>query len=276
MDLLHAIALGIVEGLTEFVPVSSTGHLILAGSWLGLNSTPAQKAAVDAFDIVIQAGAWLACVVWYAPLLRSRLLDFRSKDAALRQRALHLGLGVAIAFVPVMLAGLVLRKTIKALFFGPAPVAVALALGGVAMIGTEWALRRRVGGKALDAMNPRAAVVIGIAQCAALIPGTSRSMATIIGARLCGFDTRAAADFSFLLAVPVLGAATAYELLKEWRVLWTGIGPAALIVGMVTSFVFGWASIAGFLRVIGRYGLAPFGVYRILLAALVWATLVAK
>lgn len=273
MDILHAMALGIVEGLTEFVPVSSTGHLILTGHWLGLHADPTQKAAVDAFDIVIQAGAWLACVAWYTPLLRRRAMELRSSDADVLRRARHLWLGLGIAFVPVMAAGLLFRKTIKALFFGPIPVAIALATGGVAMIALHYILQRRPVGRPLDALTPRDAVVVGIAQCLALIPGTSRSMATIVAARLVGLDARAAADFSFLLAIPVLGAATAYELLKEWHVLVTGIGPAALAVGLVTAFVFGWGSIAGFLHILDRHGLAPFGVYRILLAGVVWLTL---
>jgi undecaprenyl-diphosphatase len=273
MQLIHAIVLGIVEGLTEFVPVSSTGHLILAGSWLGLDADPARKAAVDAFDIVIQAGAVLACLVWYFPLLRARAAELQAKDDTTRLRARNLLYSMVVAFVPVMIVGLAARKTIKAALFGPAPVAWALAIGGVVMIATDLAFRKRPRTQTLDDMGPLSGLKIGLIQCFSLIPGTSRSMSTMIGAMLSGFDTKAAADFSFLLAIPVLGAATGYELLKEWPVLARDIGPAAMAVGLATSFLFGWLSIAGFLKLIAKVGLLPFGLYRIGLAAVVWFSL---
>ncbi len=275
MDLLHAVILGLVEGLTEFIPVSSTGHLILAGAWLGLDADPARKAAVDAFDIVIQAGALLACAWYYAPLLIQRINGLRGDDPVARQQGQRLLLGLAIAFAPVVVAGLTLRKPIKKFLFGPAPVAVALAVGGIAMIAVDlWVKRSRAPRDAkLEELSPRTALAVGLFQCLSLVPGTSRSMSTMVGGLLAGLDRRAAADFAFLLAIPVLGAATAYEALKEWRVIVDGIGPEAIAVGLIASFLTGWASIALFIRALGRVGLWPFGVYRLIAALVVWKAL---
>ncbi|MSQ81351.1 MAG: undecaprenyl-diphosphate phosphatase [Myxococcales bacterium] len=277
MDILHALVLGIVEGLTEFVPVSSTGHLILVSAWLDAGGTPGRKAANDAFDIVIQAGALLACIGYYAPLLIERGKGLISRDETARQQARRLVSCLAVAFVPVVVVGLLFRKQIKALLFGPAPVALALAIGGVAMIGVELWFRRRPPptGQLVD-LTPRSALVVGLFQCLSLMPGTSRSMATLVGGMLSGLDRKAAADFAFLLAIPVLGAATAYELLKEWRILVDGIGAPAIAVGLVAAFVAGWASISVFIRILSRVGLIPFGVYRLIAAAVVWMTLLGQ
>ena len=274
MDILHALVLGIVEGLTEFVPVSSTGHLILVSAWLDAGVTPERKAANDAFDIVIQAGALLACIGYYAPLLIKRGKGLISSDHTARQQAQRLVTGLAVAFAPVVVVGLLFRKQIKALLFGPAPVAVALAIGGVAMIGVELWFRRRppTTGQLVD-LTPRSALVVGLFQCLSLMPGTSRSMATLVGGILTGLDRKSAADFAFLLAIPVLGAATAYELLKEWRILVEGIGPQAIAVGLAAAFIAGWASISVFIRILSRVGLIPFGVYRLIAAVVVWMTL---
>ncbi len=277
MTTWEALILGIVEGLTEFVPVSSTGHLILTGAFLGLGETEAQKAAIDAFDIVIQAGAWFAAVLYYAPLLRRRLGGLLAEDVLEQAHGIRLVVNLAVAFVPVVVVGLLARKAIKALLFGTTPVAVALAVGGVAMIVADR-MRSRAEANAtireIDQIGWRQALQVGVWQCLALVPGTSRSMSTILGGLVAGMTPRVAADFSFLLAIPVLGAATAYELLKEWQVLVDGLGAGAIGIGLLASFLVGWASIAVFLRVIVAKGLVPFGVYRIVLAAVVWWTLV--
>ncbi|MEY3015559.1 MAG: hypothetical protein RIT45_4294 [Pseudomonadota bacterium] len=277
MTTWEALILGIVEGLTEFVPVSSTGHLILTGAFLGLGDTEAQKAAIDAFDIVIQAGAWFAAVLYYAPLLRRRLGGLLAEDVLEQAHGMRLVVNLAVAFVPVVIVGLLARKAIKAVLFGTAPVAVALAVGGVAMIVADR-MRSRAEASAtireIDEIGWKQALQVGLWQCLALVPGTSRSMSTILGGLVAGMTPRVAADFSFLLAIPVLGAATAYELLKEWHVLVEGLGATAIGVGLLASFLVGWASIAVFLRVIVAKGLVPFGVYRIVLAAVVWWALV--
>ncbi len=281
MNLLHALILGIVEGLTEFVPVSSTGHLILAGEALGIAQDAQMAAALDAFDIVIQAGAWFAAVLYYGKLLRRRFGALLSDDVLEQALGLRLALNLAVAFAPVVVVGLLARKAIKATLFGPAPVAVALVVGGVAMVAADKLWLRRAGAEraAIDDLNGitvRKALEIGLWQCLALVPGTSRSMATMLGGMRAGLSPRVAADFSFLLAIPVLGAATAYELLKEWRVLIDGLGLLAIAVGLLASFLVGWASIAVFLRIIVARGLAPFGVYRVILGAVVWWTLVGR
>lgn len=276
MNLTDATWLGLVEGLTEFIPVSSTGHLILTGKWLGLDATEAQKAAVDAFDIVIQAGAWLACIWYYWPLLTERWADLRAPSLERQAQGKRLLFGLGLAFFPVMIVGLLLRKAIKAHLFGAGPVAVSLAVGGLAMIVADLWFRQREKSRAgsdLRQLTLRQAGVVGAFQCLALIPGTSRSMSTMLGGLLAGMDRKAAADFSFLLAIPVLGAATAYELLKEWQLLFEQIGLVAIAVGLVAAFLSGLASIAVFLKLIGRFGLVPFGIYRLLLAAVVWKTL---
>ncbi len=273
MDLLHATILGVVEGLTEFIPVSSTGHLILVGKALGLGQTPEAKAALDAFDIVIQAGAWLACVLYYAPLLLTRARGLTSQDPVEQQLSKRLFYSMAIAFVPIAVIGKLAGKAIKHALFHPVPVALALALGGILMIGAERYAKQRSTGQRLEDLRLPTALTVGLTQCAALVPGTSRSMATILGGLFAGLEMRAAADFSFLLAIPVLGAATGYELLKEWRVLYDGIGLLPMTVGLIASFVVGLASIAGFLKLLSRFGLWPFGIYRVLLAVVVIATM---
>lgn len=269
MELTHALLLGVVEGLTEFIPVSSTGHMILVSHALGFDQPGAQKDAVDSFEVVIQAGALLACVLYYAPLLGQRLRGLWSSDPVETQRARRLFLSMAIAFVPIAVIGKLAGKAIKHALFHPAPVAAALAVGGVLMILAERWAKRRAAAAQLEDLSAPTALTVGLAQCAALLPGMSRSMATMLGGLLAGLELRAAADFAFLLAIPVLGAATGYELLKEWRGLFAHVGLLPMTVGLIASFVVGLFAIAGFLQLIGRFGLWPFGVYRVVLAAVV-------
>ena len=262
MTLLAALILGIVEGLTEYLPVSSTGHLILAGHFLGGGDTEAGKS----FEIVIQLGAILAVLVYYRSLLWQRARELPEG----RPEATQLFWALVAGFVPTAIAGLLLRKAIKAHLFGARPVAIALAIGGVVMIAVELARGRRAddGESRLSEVTPLRGFLIGVGQCASLIPGTSRSMATIVSGQLVGLTTATAAEFSFLLALPTLGAATLYEAYKARHDLATlGAGPMA--VGMVTSFLVAWAVIAVFISYLKRRGLLPFGVYRIILGALV-------
>ncbi len=267
MPISEAIWLGIVEGLTEYLPVSSTGHLILLSAFLGQN-----EEASAAFDIVIQLGAILAVLWHYRRLLYARLVGTLSRDAL----STRLWAALALGFLPAAAAGLLLRKWIKAHLFGPVPVAAALVVGGVVMIAVER--RRHAGGTigaiGLEHVTPRRAFAIGAAQCFALWPGMSRSMSTIIGGQLAGLSTATAAEFSFLLGLPTLGAATLYEAYKSRDVLLVPGGTAALGVGLVVSFVVAWLVIAAFIRYLQRRGLEPFGWYRIALGALVaWITL---
>lgn len=266
MPIYLALVLGIVEGLTEYLPVSSTGHLVLAGHWLGLSDG---DPATSSFEIVVQFGAVFAVLVHYRSLLGQRLRGLAARDAT----SVRLFVALAIAFAPVAVAGLLLRKTIKAHLFGAAPVAEALVVGGVAMIAVEaWRAKTGRGGQeGLDRVTPARALAIGLGQCLSLWPGTSRAMCTIVAGQLAGLSTSTAAEFSFLLALPTLGAATLYEGYKARAVLTAHVGAASLGVGLVVSFFVAWGVIASFLSYLRKHGLAPFGVYRVVVgAAVLW------
>jgi undecaprenyl-diphosphatase len=262
MNPLVAAILGIVEGLTEYLPVSSTGHLILVGHFLGFDGE-----ADKSFEIVIQLGAILAVVVHYRALLVSRVAGLMARDNA----SVALALALAAGFIPTAVAGLLLRKTIKRLLFGPVPVAIALIAGGVAMIVIERRLVRQNAPAltGLEHVTPRRGFLIGLGQCVSLWPGSSRSMCTIVAGRVTGLSTATAAEFSFLLALPTLGAATLYELLKAKSELLASGHVLELVIGMVVSFFVAWAVIAAFLRYLRTRGLEPFGYYRIVLGVLV-------
>jgi len=267
MPLSVAILLGIVEGLTEYLPVSSTGHLVLAGHLLGL---PDGDTATSSFEIVIQFGAILAVVAHYRGLLGARARGLLVGEVA----SLKLLQALALAFVPTAVAGLLLRRSIKAHLFGPAPVAAALVAGGVLMIVVERARARRAiaGRDGLENVTPARAFAIGIGQCLSLWPGASRAMCTIVTGQIMGLSTGTAAEFSFLLALPTLGAATIYEGYKARHALTVHGGGASLAVGLVVSFFVAWAVIASFLRYLRRRGLEPFGWYRIAVGLVVaWA-----
>jgi undecaprenyl-diphosphatase len=264
VSLLVAALLGLVEGLTEFLPVSSTGHLILVSQWLGSVDEGAKS-----FDIVIQLGAILAVVVHYRRLFATRLAGLFARDPD----ALRLWGALVIAFVPAALTGLLLGKTIKRLLFGPLPVAAALLVGGVVMIVVERLRKARQveGLVGTEHVTLSRALLIGCGQCFALWPGMSRSMSTIVAGQLAGLSTATAAEFSFLLSVPTLGAATLYEIYKGRHELSQGVGGAQLLVGLLVSFLVAWLVIAGFVRYLGRRGLEPFAYYRIALAVVVVA-----
>lgn len=262
MSLLIAFVLGVVEGLTEFLPVSSTGHLVLVGHLLG-----AAGDASASFAIVIQLGAILAVVVHYRKLLAHHAAGALTREPA----SLRLLGALVVAFVPVAVAGLLLRKLIKAKLFGVGPVVVALVVGGLVMIASSLVARARRQPRldGLEHVTLGRALAIGVGQCFSLWPGTSRSMCTILAGEAAGLTTTTAAEFSFLLSLPTLGAATVYELVKAHRELTADANLGALVVGMVTSFFVAWGVIAGFLRLLPRAGLWPFGVYRVALGVVV-------
>ncbi|WP_437543128.1 undecaprenyl-diphosphate phosphatase [Sorangium sp. So ce327] len=258
-----AVLLGVLEGLTEFLPVSSTGHLILLGAWLGH-----QSEAAKTLDIVIQLGAVLAVVVYFRERLSTTVRGMVRRDPD----SLRLALALAFAFLPAAVVGLLFHKAIKAHLFGPGPVAAALIVGGFLMIGVESVRRRRPdqGAPRVEDVTLQRALAIGFAQCFSLWPGASRSMTTIVGGQLSGLSTAAAAEFSFLLAIPTLGAATVFDLVKNGRALLDAPGGiVALVVGLAVSFAVALLVIAVFLRYLKRYGLAPFGWYRVALGAVV-------
>ncbi len=265
MDWFDAVLLGVIEGLTEFLPVSSTGHLILLGDLLGHHGEAAKS-----LDIVIQLGAIAAVAVYF----RGRLVQLGG--GLLRRKPADLQLlGALLAgFVPTAIVGLALHRIVKAHLFGPVPVAAALVVGGIVMVGIErWRSQRQItGAEGLDQVTVRRGLVIGLSQCLSLWPGSSRSMTTIVGGQLCGLSTKTAAEFSFLLALPTLGAATVYDFYKNGHLIMAlPAGPTALVIGLAVSFVVAWAVVAVFLKHVGRLGLAPFGIYRILLGAAVLA-----
>jgi undecaprenyl-diphosphatase len=268
LSTLDAAILGVVEGLTEFLPVSSTGHLILASTWLGLYQDPSVKAGVDAFEIVIQSGALLAVIGLYAPHVRAMARGLVGRDV----NGLRLFLLLLAGFFPAAVIGLLAGSWIKGHLFGIGPVIGALALGGVVMIAIErWEGRREEKhsantGKPMAEMTVPGAITIGFAQCLAMWPGTSRSMVTIMAARLLGFQPKAAAEFSFLLALPTLGAASAYELLHQGPILLQTVALPQLLVGLSVSCLVAWLAIKGFLAYLNRHGMEAFGWYRLVLA----------
>ena len=253
--------MGIVEGLTEFLPISSTGHLILAGSLLGFHD---EKSKV--FDIAIQTGAIFAVMLVYAEKLRATLLGLGS-DAKARRFALN----VAIAFVPAVALGLLFGKAIQAHLFTPVVVASTFILGG---FGILWA-ERRVGTatrvQSVDDMTRLDALKVGLVQCLALVPGTSRSGATIIGGMLLGLSRKAATDFSFFLAMPTLIGAGAYSLIEE-RALLSAADVPMFAVGLLFSFLSAWLCVRWLLRYIATNDFVPFAWYRIVFGIVVLVT----
>lgn len=266
---LYSAILGFVEGLTEFLPISSTGHLILTSHLLGLPDDEATKA----FEVVIQSGALLAVIGIYMKYIRSMVLGLMGKDPAGRTLAVQL----FVAFLPAAVVGLLANKWIKAHLFGVAPVVVALVIGGVLMIALEYYRDRKAGGAekaagmgcSLTSMTLRAAFLIGVAQCLAMWPGTSRSMVTIVAALLLGFRLQSAAEFSFLLALPTLGAATAHDLMKDGPAILHSTGWLGLAIGFSVSFIVAWVAVKAFLAYLTRHGMGVFGWYRIALAVVV-------
>ena len=263
-SLLVAVLLGIVEGLTEFLPVSSTGHLIVAGSLLDYTG---EKAKV--FEIAIQAGAILA-VCWE---FRARLVAVvrgLGSDAAARRFVVNL----AIAFLPAAALGLLLGKAIKAVLFAPVPVALAFIAGAFVIL---WAERRqRAQPEAIridniDAMRWSDALKVGCAQALALIPGTSRSGATIIGGMLFGLSRKAATEFSFFLAIPTLFAACGYELVRNRHLLASADLPA-FGVGFAAAFVSAFLCVRWLLRYVSHNDFVPFAWYRIAFGAVILLT----
>ena len=262
MDPLYwkAVVLGIVEGLTEFLPISSTGHLILAADLLHFND---DKAKV--FQMVIQTGAILA-VIWEYRARFGGVIAGLGRDAAANRFALN----IIVAFLPAVILGLLFGDYIKAVLFKPIPVAIAFIVGGLVIL---WAERRdhRSHCESVDEMSVMDALKIGLAQCAALIPGTSRSGATIIGGLLFGLSRRAATEFSFFLAVPTLIGVAAYDLYKHRELLaWSDVGLFA--VGLVVSFVVAFLCIRWLLRYIMRHDFTVFAWYRIVFGVLVLVT----
>ncbi len=268
MDLIllaKAVVLGVVEGLTEFLPISSTGHLILVGDLLNFNDEQGK-----AFEVIIQFGAILA-VCWEFREKLWKTVSSLQTSAVSRRFALN----ILIAAVPAMGLAFIFGKHIKAMLFSPIPVASAFIVGALIIF---WAERRqkkmnlaksRI--QSVDDLTPLDALKVGIAQCAALIPGTSRSGATIIGGMLFGLPRTVATEFSFFLAIPVIGAATAYELLKLWKnpVSLSGDFAWAIVLGFITAFVSAFICVRWLIHYVAGHNFIPFAWYRIVFGVLV-------
>lgn len=260
MSLLEAIILGLVEGITEFLPISSTGHLILTQSLLGLHGP-----AVEALVIFIQGPAILAvCWEFRQKLLHTALTLHR--EPASRRFVINL----LIVFLPLAVLALLFGDALKAVLFKPVPVAIALIVGGVIIL---WAERRKHSERVqdVDQMTATDALKLGAFQALSLIPGTSRSGATIIGGLLCGLSRRTAAEFSFFVAIPVLVSATLYELWKE-RAAIAQFETTPLLVSCIVSFVSALLAVKFLIRFVSRHSFAAFAWYRIIFGGVILVT----
>ncbi|MGE3163529.1 MAG: undecaprenyl-diphosphate phosphatase [Planctomycetota bacterium] len=260
MDPWQALILGLVEGLTEYLPVSSTGHLLIAQRLLGI---PASEAA-NAYAIVIQAGAIVAVLGLYRRRVSQMALGLTGRDADGGRIALALG----VAFVPAATLGLLAGDVIEAYLFGPWPIAVAWALGGVVLLGIAPRLKQRPGYD-LEMLTVRVGVIVGLAQCAALWPGVSRSLATILGGLAAGLSLTAAVEFSFLLGLITLGAATAYKTLDSGATMFAAYGLTEITVGFVAAWVSAVLSVKWMVHYLSQRGLGLFGWWRLAAAAVV-------
>jgi undecaprenyl-diphosphatase len=268
MDLIllgKAVILGVVEGLTEFLPISSTGHLILVGDLLDFNDERGK-----AFEVIIQFGAILA-VCWE---FREKLWKVAStaRTSAISQRFI---LNLMIASIPAMGLAFIFGKLIKAVLFAPIPVASAFIVGALVIFWAESRQQAVMASKnhiqSIDDLTPMDALKVGLAQCAALIPGTSRSGATIIGGMLFGLPRAVATEFSFFLAIPVIGGATAYELLKLWKnpVSLSGEFTWAIVIGFISAFISAFVCVRWLIHYVAGHNFIPFAWYRIIFGLLV-------
>lgn len=258
---IMAALMGVVEGITEYLPISSTGHLVLVNEWMG-------SPFSEIFEVVIQSGAVLAVLIEYWRRF-ARLADFRSSTGFSGFRGLF---WLALTTLPAMVLGGLFHSAIKEVLFKPKPIAIALGVGGVAMIALERLLPSHEN-EGVDELGWKRALGIGCFQCLAMVPGTSRSMATILGGRLMGLGRKTAAEYSFFAAVPVLLLASAFVLFKGWGSL-QRIDLVPYAIGMVVSFFVARLAIRLLMRIISHHTLEGFGWYRIALSLVVWWLLV--
>lgn len=265
LAILQAVLLGLLEGLTEFLPVSSTGHLILASELIGFTG----EGSV-AFKIAIQLGAILAVLVAYRQRFSAIAVGALRRDA----NAIAFVRNILLGFLPALLVGLVAYSAIRALLESPVTVAIALIVGGIAILVIERTIAPRIAGS-VEEMPTKTALGVGLVQCIAMIPGVSRSGATIMGGLLMGLDRKTAAEFSFFLAVPTMAAATVYALYKERDLL--SLDDLGLIaIGFVTAFLSALLVVRWLVGFVARRGFAPFAWYRIALGSVSLAWLLAR
>ncbi len=258
-DYLVAIILGIVEGITEFLPISSTGHLIIAQKLLGVSGP-----MWDSFEIMIQLGAILAVVVYFSGKIWSTFVGLFNEP-----RSRHFAVLLLVAVIPALVLGALFSSLIKFYLFNPISVATTLIVGGLVILWVESTHRQDVHYEA-DELPLMTGLLIGLAQAVAMIPGTSRSAATIVGARLLGVERRAATEFSFFLAIPTMTAAFVHEAYKGRNDFDSG-SLGVLAVGFVTAFISAYLVIKPFLTFVSSRGFAPFAYYRIVLGGIVLA-----
>ena len=276
MTIGQSVVLGLVEGITEYLPVSSTGHLLFAQRIMGIGLSSADdemqkelaKTAADAYAICIQAGAILAVLGLYARRVRQMIKGLFGQDPA----GLQMVVNIVAGFLPAAILGLLFADIIKTYLFGPWPVVAAWFVGGVAILFVSW--RRRALGRtpksgiSLDALTWKMALGIGIAQCIAMWPGVSRSLITIVGGVLAGLSLPAAVEFSFLLGVVTLGAATCYDGLKHGETMLAIYDPLTLFVGLFVAFLSAVLAVKWMVAYLNRHGLSIFGYYRVMVSIL--------
>lgn len=271
--ILKAVIIGIVEGFTEFLPVSSTGHMIIIGNLINFKAPLYPKAYIDMFEVVIQLGAVLSVVVLYWDKIKETLLNFLpSKRVSAKESGLRFWLIVLIACIPAIIIGFPLKDKIEAKLFYPIPVAIALIVGAVWMIYAENKYRNNNRRGTISNINARQALIIGAFQCLALWPGMSRSASTIIGAWIAGLSTVVGAEFSFFLAIPMMVGASGLSLIKH-NVLSTCSSQQiiALIVGFIVSFLVALVVIDKFIKFLKRKPMRVFAVYRIFIGIVILA-----
>ncbi|MEY4823038.1 MAG: undecaprenyl-diphosphatase [Planctomycetota bacterium] len=278
VTILQAIILGLVEGVTEYLPVSSTGHLILVAWLLGLSEDAAKKAALDSFNIVIQGGAILAVLGLY----RARVAAMVKGLSGANHAGLMLFLKLIVAFLPAAVLGLMFNKAIKERLFLPIPVLMALGGGGVLLLVLSPWIRTLVGRERdekddFSMLSFQHALAIGFMQALAMWPGTSRSMVTILGGMLFGLSPRRAAEFSFLLGLPTLSAACAYEIFKQRHDLGVRIdelgGPAPIVIGLAVAAISAAFAVKWLVGYLSRGGFAVFGWWRVAVATALGAVI---
>ncbi|MEJ2699329.1 MAG: undecaprenyl-diphosphate phosphatase [Desulfuromonadales bacterium] len=283
MTLGQATVLGVVEGLTEYLPVSSTGHLLLAERAMGIGEDPGgssrekqrDKSAADAFTICIQAGAIVAVLGLYFRRVKQMLAGLAGRDEEGRRMLFN----IAAGFLPAAVIGLLFNKAIKAYLFGIWPVVAAWFAGGMAILAVGWWNRREGRPErrslSLEALSWKMALAIGFAQCIAMWPGVSRSLVTIVGGVMVGLSLPAAVEFSFLLGVVTLGAATGYDALKHGHIMVQTFSPLPIAVGLLFAFLAAVVSVKWMVGYLNRHGLALFGYYRVGLALVVGGMIMA-
>ena len=274
MTVGQAMILGVVEGLTEYLPVSSTGHLLLAERIMGIGDSQSAsleerqrtREAADAYTICIQAGAIIAVLGLYFRRVKQMLRGLAGRDPD----GSRLLANVAAGFMPAAIIGLLFNRIIKAYLFGLWPVVAAWFVGGVAILAVGWRNRNNRGpvheGLSLEELTWRMALVVGFAQCIAMWPGVSRSLVTIVGGLIMGLSLSAAVEYSFLLGVVTLGAATAYDALKQGQMMMQTFEAIPIAVGLLFAFISAVVSVKWMVSYLNRHGLAVFGYYRIAIA----------